>query len=133
MDLFTILKKLWSNQKYTFNISDDFNPFIIQRWISFGLSDDELILLDDKINSNKNLHADRQKFFDVCSKLFKGENRHLKYIKPLEKKRKNRSDDEIFDKFCELTETSKREMLDYLRINPNLVEDFGKSCKLFKG
>ncbi len=129
--MFTLLTKLWSNKPHKFSISDDFIPYMVQRWISFGITDDELLLLDEKVNCNKNLHLDRQRFFDTCRKLFGTGNRRVSYIKHLNRERVGKNS-EHFKKFCEMVELPEREVKDYLKINPHIMEEFEKAFGLYK-
>lgn len=132
MNFFDHLRNIFHTKKrYKLTISDEFVPYVVQRYLSFNLSDDDVLKLNDLVNCNNSLHKNRQNFYDLCLTIFpKTAIYRPLYIKS-DKVEKNKKL-ENFEKCAESLNLTRKQLKEYLTIDPTILEKFNKAEELYK-
>lgn len=130
--MFDLIKNLLFYKKpKRIDISDGFSPYVAQRYLSFNLNDDQLILLNDTLNCNETLHSQPQMFYDFALKVFtKRPGYYPAYIKS-DKVVKNKTHPLLQECAAHL-QLRVRDLKDYLVIDPTIVERYEKTQELMK-
>lgn len=106
-------------------ITDVFPTFVIQKYLSFVVkTPDGLILLNDKLNTNRSLHDNPQAFYDAALALLPKQTTS-NYVPYLKKEIKDKKVDlDLLKKCSSYFNISVCELKEYLEIDPKILKKF---------
>ena len=106
-------------------------PFIIQRYLSFIQNRGIILILNNFLNSKISIFQDKKRFYKTCMELLpKMSKQYITYIKKT--KSKKDSQEEIKNLACKEYRISKKELEDYISIDPSVLKEFEQVLDLYK-